>query len=327
MGLIANLRKDLMLMKAGKFFWLVLGSIIIYSLYISLVYVNQDVHVPTIYLYDPLNKVEKFDEKIIEVTEVSVLKEKILNNEDAIAMNYQPDIPQIIISESGNDFRNRLNADYAFARIKAGEGNHESLNIYTREEKLKREMVCEVIFFEIVFVGFIGIASLVFKEKHMGVLKVRCILPVKIHSFVFSKIILFLICDLLFCIFLIGINLGVTTIVDILPKVFLHITILSGIMALCGNICALFYKDFKQFGLSYAFIIILLTSPIYLVANTQITWGWINYYFPYQLYMKIKQGFFGEFVFSPLYGLVCILLLIGLYVVEMKLMKRMYGEG
>lgn len=326
MGFTANLKKDLKMMISGKFFLLVLGSLIIYSLYISLIYVNQDMEELTIYLYDPLNTAERESENIIRVDTKAVLKEKILDTKEAVAVDKSEEVPQITVCDTGNKLRNQINADYALQVIDKNTVSYSSLDLYNRKEKLKREMTCEVIFFEIVFVGFIGIASLVFKERQMGVLKVYNILPAKIHSFIFSKISLFLLSDLLFCSVLIGINLGVNAIFEIVPRIFLHIAFLSGIMALCGNICALIYKDFKQFGLSYAFIIILLTSPVYLAANTVITWKWIEYYLPYRMYMAIKEGFFGGIKLEAGYIIICILLFIILYYFEIRAMKRVSGK-
>ena len=46
-------QKDFRLMLASKFFLLTLGSLILYSCYINLVYVRLDQQIYPVYLYDP----------------------------------------------------------------------------------------------------------------------------------------------------------------------------------------------------------------------------------------------------------------------------------
>lgn len=48
------LKKDFRLMLASKFFLLALGSLILYSCYINLVYVRLDQEIYPVYLYDPM---------------------------------------------------------------------------------------------------------------------------------------------------------------------------------------------------------------------------------------------------------------------------------
>ena len=153
-------------------------------------------------------------------------------------------------------------------------------------------MTCEVLFFEIVAVIFLGVTSLLYKEKHMGVINVFGILPSSKYRFILSKVILFTLMNYLFFIVLTFINIDIKDTLNIIIKGSPHVLILSLIMSLLSHISIFVFKDFRQFGFAYAFIIIFSTAPVFLAANTSIKWNWIEYYPIYIIYMKLKNSYF-----------------------------------
>ena len=63
----ALLKKDFRLMVSSKFFLLAIGSLILYSCYINLVYVKVDQEIFPVYLYDPEQVQENISADVISV--------------------------------------------------------------------------------------------------------------------------------------------------------------------------------------------------------------------------------------------------------------------
>ena len=162
-------------------------------------------------------------------------------------------------------------------------------------------MSCELLFIEIVAVGFLGIASVLFKEKQMGVIRVHAVLPLKKSLFVLSKSAVFLVSDLVFAALLTLLNVGFSDTIHILPAVLVQTAILSLIMALMGFGCTMLLNDFRQFSLAYLIIALFAATPIFLSANTSIKMSWVDWHPFYQVYMGLKNAYFGVPVTSPVY--------------------------
>ena len=60
-------------------------------------------------------------------------------------------------------------------------------------------------------------------------------------------------------------------------------------------------NDFKQFSLAYLIIALFVATPIFLSANTSIKMAWIDWHPFYQVYMGLKNAYFGVPVTSPVY--------------------------
>ncbi len=99
--------------------------------------------------------------------------------------------PEVVMYR-GAEQADRHRVDYALSLLHSdGEYPPEIVGGNTVEMKLRREITCELLFIEIVAVGFLGIASVLFKEKQMGVIRVHAIMPLPKSLFIFSKIFLF----------------------------------------------------------------------------------------------------------------------------------------
>ena len=157
--------------------------------------------------------------------------------------------------------------------------------------KQRKEITCELLFIEIAAVGFLGIASVLFKEKQMGVIHVHAIMPLNKNLFVFSKVFLFLLTDLVFAALMTLFNIGISEARSILPAVLIQTSILSLIVAFVSFGCAMLLKDFKQFSLVYLVTALFVVTPIFLTANTSVKMAWLAVHPFYHVYMGLKMHF------------------------------------
>lgn len=162
----------------------------------------------------------------------------------------------------------------------------------------------------------------------MGVIRVHAIMPLNKNLFVFSKVFLFLLTDLIFAALMILLNVGLAEAGGILPGVLLQTAILSLIMALVGFGCTMVLKDFKQFSLAYLVIALFAATPVFLAANTSVKMEWIGYHPFYHVYMGLKNAFFGMPVINPAYYICAVCAIVLLFgVVETAFRKEMGKEG
>jgi len=220
-----------------------------------------------------------------------------------------------VVLYKGAEHVDRHRADYALSLLEpSASPAPEVLGTNTPELKARKEITCELLFFELAAVGFLGIAAVLFKEKGMGVIRVHAILPVRKDLFLLSKLAVFLLSDLAFAVLLTLLNVGLNDGAAVLPAVLLQTAILSLMMALVGLLCALLLKDFRQFTLAYLVIAIFAATPVFLSANTSIKFDWIGYHPFYHVYMGLKNAYFGTDI-SPAYyagaaGVIALLFLV-----------------
>lgn len=327
-GFLSLLQKDFKLMVWGKFFLFALGSLILYSCYIGFVYVNLDQDVYPVYLYDPINSQSGFSKDVIIVDGMVELRKKCADGY-AIGMDASSGELEIIMVTSGIDSTDHYRAAYALSLWSTPANDRaEIIGQNNKEMKNRREITSEFLFFELAAVGFLGLASMLFKEKQMGVIRVHGILPINKAVFILSKLGLFLLSDLVFAGLLTVINLGLGAGLEVLPAVLIQAAILSIIMALVGFFCAVWLADFKQFSLLYLVLAIFVSTPVFLVGQTSINWSWINYHPMYHLFMGMKNAYFGTLTVGSTYYLVC-MMVIGLLflIVRRALILEMAKEG
>jgi len=189
-------------------------------------------------------------------------------------------------------------------------------------------MSCELLFIELIAVGFLGIASVLFKEKQMGVIRVHAVLPFRQSLFIVSKIVVFLLSDLIFAALMTVLNIGFDDAAGILPDVLAQTAILSLIMVLTGFGCAMLLKDFRQFTLAYLIIAIFASTPVFLSANTSVKIAWIDWHPFYYFYIGLKNAFFDMPVTNPVYYLCCACGIAILFlIVQAAFHKEMGKEG
>lgn len=321
-------KKDCRMMASGKFFFVALGSLLLYTLFINFGYLNfMHAEIYNVYLYDPAGTQTEASPLIHPVSSLEELEAALARDTNGVGINASDGKPGVVLYTAAEK-ADRHRADYALSLLNPGEEfMPETVGGNTPEMKQRKDITCELLFIEIVAVGFLGIASVLFKEKQMGVIRVHAIMPLKKRVFVFSKVFLFLLTDLVFAVLLILFNIGLAEAGGILPGVLLQTAILSLIMALVGFGCAMLLGDFKQFSLAYLVIALFAAAPVFLAANTSVKMAWIHYHPFYHVYMGLKNAFFGMPVTSPAYYIcaACVItLLFG--IVEAAFCKEMGKE-
>lgn len=302
----ALLKKDFRLLNTGKFFLMCLGFLLLYTLYVNLGYVKfLHAEIYNVYLYDPAGTQKTASSQVQRVSSREELDTALRNDTNGVGIVAEDREVQILLYE-GTESGDRHRADYALfqsARIVGTNTTEQKARIVganTPEQKARKEITCELLFFEITAVGFLGIAAMLFREKSMGVIRVHAILPMKKNWFLLSKLLIFLLSDLVFAVLLTFFNVGFLDAAFILPEVLLQTAVLSVLMALTGLGCALFLKDFRQFTLVYLLIAVFAATPVFLSANTSVKLDWIRFHPFYHLYMGLKNAYFGTSASGPL---------------------------
>ena len=326
------IKKDCRMMVSGKFFLVAFGSLLLYTLFIHFGYLNfmgDNANSYNVYLYDPAGTYTQVPPMIHSVTSREELDEALAGDASGgVGIHVKDGNPNIVLY-AGTEKVDRHRADYAFSLLYSGRDyKPETVGQNTPEMKQRREITCELLFIEIAAVGFLGIASVLFKEKQMGVIRVHAIMPLKRRLFVFSKIVLFLLTDLAFAALMTLLNVGFTEAGDVLFAILIQTGILSLVMSLAGFGCAMLLKDFKQFSLAYLVITLLTATPVFLSANTAIKMDWIIYHPFYHVYMGLKNAFFGTPVTNPVYYICVVCVIILLFgIATMAFHKEMRREG
>lgn len=287
------LKKDIKLIFSKKMLFLLISPLILYSLYINFVYSKQDLKPHSIYLLDENNEVKGEDKNIFPVESLEELKTKITKDKKGIGVVISDNEMFLNYYSTNSETNDNLKERYVLSKLnEKSDIKTRVIGNYNREEKLRREMTSEVLFFEIVGIVFMGATSIILKEKNMGTLKIHNTLPFKGFSLIVSKSLIFFAINLVISVILIGTNIGHKYMFSITKNAWIHIGIMSLIITLFSYICGVIFKDLKQFGLFYAFVMVFLTSPIFLIANTPIYWDWIEYYPIYFIYFALKNAHF-----------------------------------
>ncbi|MEZ3446147.1 MAG: ABC transporter permease [Lachnospiraceae bacterium] len=300
-GFCALFKKDCRMLASGKFFLMAIGFLALYTAYVNLGYIRfMQMEPYNVYLYDPAETQASKSSLVQAVPSMEAMDAALLSDANGVGLDASAGDVRVVIYK-GAEHIDRHRADYALSLLEPSASHiPEVLGTNTPEQKARKEITCELLFFELAAVGFLGIAAVLFKEKGMGVIRVHAILPLQKDLFLLSKLAVFLFSDLVFAVLLTLLNTGLADGAAVLPAVLLQTAILSLMMALVGLLCALLLKDFRQFTLAYLVIAIFAATPVFLSANTSVKFDWINYHPFYHVYMGLKNAYFGTAV-SPVY--------------------------
>lgn len=323
------LKKDLQMMLSGKFFLMSLGFLILYTMYVNLGYIKfMDAQLYNVYLYDPSGTqttVSTLVQPVCSKEELDIVLRDDTGN-GSVGIDAGTGELQLIFYE-GTENADRFRADYAFSLLQPSRNYHaKTVGSNTQEQKARKEITCELLFFEIAAVGFLGIAAVLFKEKSMGVIRVHSVLPIQKNLFLLSKLTIFLLSDLVFSVLLTILNVWLSDTAAILPAVLLQTAFLSLIMALTGLVCALLLKDFRQFTLTYLLITVFAATPVFLSANTAVKLDWIGFHPFYHIYMGLKNAYFGTPTNNPFYYLGCLAAIAALFAGTQYVFRREMGK-
>ena len=300
-GFCALFRKDCRMLASGKFFLMAIGFLALYTAYVNLGYIRfMQMEPYNVYLYDPAGTQASRSSLVQTVPSMEAMDAALSSDANGVGLDASAGDVRVVIYK-GAEHIDRHRADYALSLLEPSVSlPPEVLGTNTPEQKARKEITCELLFFELAAVGFLGIAAVLFREKGMGVIRVHAILPLRKDLFLLSKLAVFLLSDLVFAVLLTLLNTGIADGAAVLPAVLLQTTILSLMMALVGLLCALLLKDFRQFTLAYLVIAIFAATPVFLSANTSVKFDWINYHPFYHVYIGLKNAYFGTAI-SPVY--------------------------
>ena len=325
-GFCALFKKDCRMLVSGKFFLMAIGFLVLYTAYVNLGYIRFMQMPPyNVYLYDPTGTQTEKSPLVQIVSSMEEMDTALLSDANGVGLDASAGEVRVVLYK-GAEHVDRPRADYALSLLKlSASPAPEALGSNTPEQKARKEITCELLFFELAAVGFLGIAAVLFKEKGMGVIRVHAILPARKDLFLLSKLAVFLLSDLAFAMLLTLLNMGVAAGAAILPAVLLQTAILSLMMALVGLLCALLLKDFRQFTLAYLVIAIFAATPVFLSANTSIKFDWIGYHPFYYIYMGLKNAYFGTNI-SPAYYVGAVGVIVLLFLVVRFAFHREIGK-
>ncbi len=329
-GIYALLKKDCRMMLDGKFFFIALGSLVLYTLFIRFGYLKfMNMEIYNIYLYDPAGTQTAVSSAVHPVSSREDMDGLLAKDANGVGICVDDGVPHIVLY-AGSEKIDRHRADYALSLLHSGgalrETMPETVGEDSPEMKKRREITCELLFVEIIAVGFLGIASVLFKEKQMGVIRVHAIMPFWKSLFVLSKVFLFLVADLLFALLLVILNIGFAEAGRIMPAVSVYTAILSVIMALSGFYCAMLLKDFKQFSLAYLVIALFAATPVFLSANTSVKMAWIGFHPFYPVYMGLKNAFFAMPAGGSAYYICAACAVALLFIIALAAFRREMGR-
>ncbi|MCI8809416.1 MAG: ABC transporter permease [Oscillibacter sp.] len=300
-GFYTLFKKDCRMLASGKFFLMAIGFLVLYTAYVNLGYIRFMQMPPyNVYLYDPAGTQAAKSSLVQTVTSMEAMDAALLADANGVGLDASAGDVQVVLY-AGAEHIDRHRADYALSLLRPSASRTPAvIGVNTPEQKARKEITCELLFFEMAAVGFLGIAAVLFKEKNMGVLRVHAVLPLQKNWFLLSKLAVFLFSDLAFAALLTLLNVGPSNGMAVLPAVLLQTAVLSLIMALMGLLCALLLKDFRQFTLAYLVITIFAATPVFLSANTSVKFDWIGWHPFYHVYMGLKNAYFCISV-SPVY--------------------------
>ena len=325
-GFCALFKKDCRMLVSGKFFLMAIGFLVLYTAYVNLGYIRFMQMPPyNVYLYDPDGTQTEKSPMVQTVSSMEDMDAVLLSDANGVGLDASVGEVRVVLYQ-GAEHVDRHRADYALSLLRPSVSPApEVLGTNTPEQKARKEITCELLFFELAAVGFLGIAAVLFKEKGMGVIRVHAILPVRKDLFLLSKLAVFLLSDLAFAVLLTLLNMGIADGAAILPAVLLQTAILSLMMALVGLLCALLLEDFRQFTLAYLVIAIFAATPVFLSANTSIKFDWIGYHPFYHVYMGLKHAYFGTDI-SPAYYVGAVGMIVLLFMVVRLAFHREIGK-
>lgn len=302
-GFCSLFKKDCRMLVSGKFFLMAVGFLVLYTAYVNLGYIRFMQMPPyNVYLYDPTGTQTNKSPLVQIVSSMEDMDTALLSDANGVGLDASAEEVQVVLYK-GAEHVDRHRADYALSLLRPSVNRTpEVLGTNTPEQKARKEITCELLFFELAAVGFLGIAAVLFKEKGMGVIRVHAVLPLWKGLFLLSKLAVFLLSDLAFAVLLTLLNLGFADGAAVLPAVLLQTAILSLVMTLVGLLCALLLKDFRQFTLAYLVIAIFAATPVFLSANTSVKFDWINFHPFYHIYMGLKNAYFGTAISTIYYA-------------------------
>ena len=168
------------MLASGKFFLMAIGFLALYTAYVNLGYIRfMQMEPYNVYLYDPAGMQTEKSPLVQAVSSLEEMDTALLSDANGVGLDASTGDVRVILYK-GAEHVDRHRADYALSLLRPSASRPpEVLGANTPEQKARKEITCELLFFELAAVGFLGIAAVLFKEKSMGVIRVHAVLPVQ----------------------------------------------------------------------------------------------------------------------------------------------------
>lgn len=161
----ALFKKDFRMLVSGKFFLTATGFLVLYTAYVNLGYIRFLQMPPyNVYLYDPAGTQTQKSSLIQTVTSMEEMDTALLADANGVGLDAGNGEVQVILY-AGAEHVDRHRADYALSLLRPSASHTpEMLGTNTPEQKARKEITCELLFFELAAVRFLGIAALLLKD-------------------------------------------------------------------------------------------------------------------------------------------------------------------
>ena len=168
------------MLASGKFFWMAAGFLVLYTAYVNLGYIRfMQMEPYHVYLYDPAGTQTEKSPLVQAVSSLEAMDAALLADANGVGLDVSSGDVRVLLYR-GAEHVDRHRADYALSLLRPTASRApEVLGTNTPEQKARKEITCELLFFELSAVGFLGIAAVLFKEKSMGVVRVHAVLPLR----------------------------------------------------------------------------------------------------------------------------------------------------
>ncbi|MCI9213105.1 MAG: ABC transporter permease, partial [Ruminococcus sp.] len=149
-SLCSLFKKDCRMMVSGKFFLMSLGFLVLYTLYVNFGYIKfMDASLYNVYLYDPAGTQTTVSTLVQQVSSKEALDAVLLDDTNGVGIDASAGKPQLVFYE-GTENADRHRADYALSLLQpSGHYSAEVIGSNTPEQKARKEITCELLFFEI----------------------------------------------------------------------------------------------------------------------------------------------------------------------------------
>ena len=170
-GFCALFKKDCRMLASGKFFLMAVGFLALYTAYVNLGYIRfMQMEPYHVYLYDPAETQASKSALVQTVPSMEAMDAALLTDANGVGLDASAGDVRVVLYR-GAEHIDRHRADYALSLLEPLTiHTPEVLGTNTPEQKARKEITCELLFFELAAVGFLGIAAVLFKEKGMGVI-------------------------------------------------------------------------------------------------------------------------------------------------------------
>ncbi len=144
----ALFKKDCRMLVSGKFFLMALGFLVLYTAYVNLGYIRFMQMPPyNVYLYDPTGIQTEKSPLVQIVSSMEAMDAVLLSDANGVGLDSSAGEVRVVLYK-GAEHVDRHRADYALSLLEpSASPAPEVLGTNTPEQKARKEITCELLFF------------------------------------------------------------------------------------------------------------------------------------------------------------------------------------